>query len=253
MDVREGTSGNDTFNAPLSFGDPTDPTDVVQTLGAFDELNGGDGVDTLNATLNSGAAVAPFLTSIENVNLRSLNNGSGIDLANSTGVQTVTFANSGANTGVVTNAGAVANYAVNNQTGGVTVSGNTATALNLSFNKFGVAATASTFAAATGATSATVALTDSNVQINTVASVKTLSVAATGENKLKSASAGVTETITVTGAGSVNFDDNLSALKSLTAGDGGVTATITNATAGAVTVSTGAGKDSISVSAPSPP
>lgn len=235
-----GGAGNDTFEAGLSGTAGAE----TQTLGSFDELNGGGGVNTLNATLNGSAAVSPYLTNIQNVNVRSLANGT-VSLTNATGVETVTVANSFGNTTTVNAVGAVKNFAVNNQTGNVTVTGNTATDLNLSFNKFGTAGAASTFTAATGATSATVKLADSNVNVAGVASLTTLAVAATGANTLKTASAGAVETITVTGAGSVKFDDALSVLKSLTSGDGAITADITNATAGAVTVKTGAGADNI--------
>ncbi|MDV7402000.1 hypothetical protein RZS08_61835, partial [Arthrospira platensis SPKY1] len=83
-------------------------------------------------------AVAPFLTSIENVNIRSLVDGSAISFANATGVERISFANSGANTAQATNVGAVSNFSVSNQTGDVTISGSTAKSVSLSFTDVGV-------------------------------------------------------------------------------------------------------------------
>ena len=239
-----GTANNDTFNAPLA---QDFKAVLVNTLQDADVLDGLEGTDTLNATVNSGGTVAPTLTSIENVNLRSIKDGSGIDFSNSTGVAKVTSANS-TETTAINGAGDIASFAVNNQTKTVTVTGSTATAINLSFNKFGTEDVAGVLDFNTGATSATVTTADSNVDVQNLASVKTLSVNATGENALASASAGTTESLTVSGTGSVEFVDDLTALKTLdSTAEGGVT--VTGLEAAFETATTGAGGDSITVAA----
>lgn len=237
-----GTAGDDIFNAPVV----SEAGNLVQTLQDIDQLNGGEGTDTLNATLNSGAAVTPSLNSIENVNIRSVANGSGIDFSASSGVEKITVANSTGTT-AIKGAGAFNNIAVNNQTSAVGVDGSTATSMNLSFNKFGTKDAQSTIDVNTGnATSATVNTTDSNVNVGTLASLNALTVAATGDNKLASASNGAIETLTVSGSGSLAFDGNLTALKTLTStAEGAIT--VTGLGAGFETATTGAGDDSITV------
>jgi len=211
-----------------------------------DALNGGAGTDTLNATINSGATITPSLTSIENVNIRSVNNASGVDFSASTGVEKITVANS-TGSAVIAGAGAFNNIAVNNQTAGVTVTDSTATSLNLSFDKFGTKDAQSTIGVNTGtATAATVTATDSNVNIDTLASLKSLTVATTGTNKLASASNGAIETLTVSGSGSFEFDGNLTALKTLTSTAAGAIKA-TGLGAAFETATTGAGNDDLTV------
>ena len=212
----------------------------------MDALNGGAGTDTLNATINSGATITPSLTSIENVNIRSVNNASGVDFSASTGVEKITVANS-TGSAVIAGAGAFNNIAVNNQTAAVTVTGSTATSLNLSFDKFGTKDSQSTIGVNTGtAVAATVTATDSNVNIGTLASLKSLTVATTGTNKLASASNGAIETLTVSGTGSFEFDGNLTALKTLTSTAAGAIKA-TGMGAAFETATTGAGNDDITV------
>lgn len=237
-----GTAGNDTFDAPVLNVSGT----LTQTLQAVDALNGGAGADTLSATINSGTTITPSLTAIENVNIRSVNANSGIDFSASTGVEKITVANSTA-TSAIAGAGAFNNIAVNNQTAGVTVTGSTATSLNLSFDKFGTKDAQSTIGVNTGtATAATVTATDSNVNIGTLASLKSLTVATTGTNKLASASNGAIETLTVSGTGSFEFDGNLTALKTLTSTAAGAIKA-TGLGAAFETATTGAGNDDLTV------
>ncbi|WP_144732501.1 DUF4214 domain-containing protein [Extensimonas perlucida] len=66
QDILTGTTGNDTFDAPLLGAAGATGTSYSLTLG--DNLNGGGGTDTLNASV--GGTVANFaMTSIENVYL----------------------------------------------------------------------------------------------------------------------------------------------------------------------------------------
>jgi len=85
----KGSSGSDTFSAPLSSN--------IQTLGGLDNLDGGVGSDSLAAIVNSGTVVIPSgMTSIETVTVSSTAAGSGISLQNATGVTTAEIASSSA-------------------------------------------------------------------------------------------------------------------------------------------------------------
>lgn len=217
----------------------------MNTLENIDVLNGGDGTDTLNATL-SGASAAPILNSIENINVRFAS-ASNLDLSNATGVTTVTVQNSTA-AGTVTGVGTIANLAVRNQTQDATFVGNTATALNLTLDTFGKATALDTVTLDTGATSLNLTVNNANATIATLASVETLTVAATGASKVDlTAMDDAVKTATITGAGSVNLvtgANGFTALTTLTATEntGGVTATVDGT---ATKVNTGSGNDSI--------
>lgn len=235
-----GGNGSDTFNAPIVQNNAGNP---IVSLESFDSLDGGAGTDTLNVTLAGAAAPAPVLKNIENVNVRFTGSDT-LNLANTTGVTTVT-AGSSTTIGTVSNVGAIANLAVASQTQNVTFTGNTAKSQGLSFN-----AVTNTTTLDTGATSLNVTTNASTVTIAGLASAETLSIAATGANKLDlSATAGAVKTATVTGEGTVNVSAvTLAALTTLTAtaNTGGVTAKVDDT---AVTINTGAGKDSITYTA----
>jgi len=78
-----GTAGDDRFDASLDNGN--------QTLGANDELDGGDGEDRLTAQLEGAGTVTPTISNIESLRLTSEdNNGSTLDLTDSTGVDSIT-------------------------------------------------------------------------------------------------------------------------------------------------------------------
>lgn len=246
-----GTTGNDTFTAGVSTA--ADGVTLVNTLQGIDQLNGGAGTDTLNVTLNGGA-VTPSLTGIENVVLRATG-AANLDLSASTGVTSVTVSNSTA-VGTVSNIGN-ASFAVTNQNQNANLNGSTATALGLTFDTVGKSTASITvdLGSATANAATSFAITANNAFVTmteTTASAATTSatIAATGKNKITFAGADAASltSVTTSGAGSVDLSGvALSALKTLTAGDGGVKATITNGTAGAVTVTTGAGADTISV------
>ena len=232
---------------------------LVDTLQSIDSLAGGAGAgDVLNATLNGKAAVAPTLSGIELVNIRSTATGSGINLSGSTGVTTVTVANSTA-TSVVNGLGAVANIAVANQKFDVAFDGQTATTLALALDTVGVvSATAPTqvkidlgAAAASKATTLNITANASNVEVldSTGANVATAAtIAATGANVLKLTDGLALATLTVTGAGSVDTSNvGLEKVATLTVGDGGITFTNGTSTATTFSATTGAGKDALTV------
>lgn len=248
-----GNTGNDTFVAGAA---QDGAGSLINTLQDVDSLDGGAGTDTLQATVaDAGAAaakIAPTLKNIENVEVRFVGTQANeLSLVGATGVQSITVANSTNANGVVSNVGAVANLTVKNQNVAVEFKDNTATTLNFTLDTVGKSTKAAdevVVKAATGATAATFTLNNSNVDLNTVASIKTLTVAATGTNRLDlTAAAGAVTTATVTGAGTVDLAAAFSALTTLdaSANTGGVTATVDDK---ALTVTGGSGKDSITLS-----
>ncbi len=235
-----GGTANDTFNALVVQDNNAASKNTVENI---DQLDGGAGTDTLNATI-SDADAAPVLKSIENINVRFAS-ANKLDLTNATGVTQVTVANSTA-AGTVAGVGAVATIAVKNQNQDATFTGNTATTLNLGLDTVGTKAIANTVTLDNKAT--TLNVTANNAYVTTVGTngVTTLSVAATGANKLTMPSAATAAT--VTGAGSLELATAFTTLKTLdaSANTGGVTATVDDK---AVTVTGGAGADKITYTA----
>ena len=235
-----GGTANDTFNALVVQDNNAGSKNTLENI---DQLDGGAGTDALNATI-SGASEAPVLKSIENINVRfaSINS---LDLTNATGVTQVTVASS-TDVGTVAGVGAVATIAVKNQNQDAVFAGNTATTLNLGLDTVGTKAVANTVTLDNKAT--TLNVTANNAYVTTVgtAGVTTLSVAATGANKLTMPSAATAAT--VTGAGSLELATAFTTLKTLdaSANTGGVTATVDDK---AVTVTGGAGADKITYTA----
>lgn len=243
-----GGSTNDTFTANIFLSGTT----AINTLQSFDSINGAGGTDALVVTLTGGTTVAPTLTSIENVTLRTTTAGDTLDLVNSTGVATVTVGNSTAASAVATT-GATANLAVANQNVGVTFSGSTAATLGLRVDTVGVdQAIGSQVAVALPAAAATtlnVTANAANVNVTGAAAVTAATIAATGANRVNlSGSAATLGTLTVSGTGSVNLSDSaLVKVSSLTVGDGGVTFTNAGSTATSFAATTGAGKDTLTI------
>jgi S-layer protein len=247
-----GASGNDTYEAPVV---QDGAGALVDTLQGVDSLDGGKGNDTLTATVNGGAVVTPTLKNIEDVQIRVTAAGGGIDLSAATGVESLTVANSTANTGVNVLA-AVDTLSIKNQNATVTVDKSTATELDLNLVTTGTGGAAGTHSivdlgstTAAKATTLNIAANNANtdVKATTAGAVKAVNVAATGANELKlTDAAGTATAVNVTGAGSVDFVTNgvaLTAVKTVTAEDGGITL---DATAGVLeTATTGAGKDTI--------
>lgn len=205
-----GGDGNDTFNAAAV--EQKGAAGSADTLEGFDILDGGKGIDTLNATINAGAAVAPSLSNIENVIMRVTAGGGAIDFAASTGVQSVTVQNSTAATGTIDNLGAVATLAVKNQNFDVTFDKSTAATLALTLDTFGKAAAANNvveLGATKQASATTLNITANNanatVQDTAGGLAATVTIAATGANRLNLADAAVAKNVTITGAGSVDL------------------------------------------------
>jgi hypothetical protein len=240
-----GTSGNDIFNAVVVQDNNAVPKNTLEN---FDVLDGGEGTDTLNATLGTATTVAPTLKNIEILNIRTTDAVGKLDLTSASGVQQLWSVGSTA-AAEFDNVGSVAALGVKNQNTAVTFNGNKATAQTFVFDTVGKSTKSAdevVVKAATGATSATFAVTNANVDLQTVATIKTVTVNASGANRLElSATAAAVETVTVTGSGSVDLDDvTLSALKTFDASTntGGVTVKVD---ATAVTVTGGSGDDEV--------
>lgn len=254
-----GGAGSDTFLAGVILNGQATLTDTLQNV---DALNGGNGTDTLTVTLNGGLVVTPSLTSVENVSLRVTAAASALDLIGSTGVTSVTIENSNvastAAAGTVDNVGAAA-LAVKNQKTAVSFNNSTAVALALTVDTVGtVSATAPVAVTvdlgktvASKATTLNITANASNVEIldtKGTSVATTATIAATGANTIKlTDGVSTVTTLTVTGAGSVDFTATgfSSALKTLTVADGGIKVVGTDATATNLTAVTGAGVDTL--------
>ena len=202
-----GGAGNDTFNA-LAV-EQQGATGSKATLENFDILNGGEGTDTLNATLTDAGA-APVLQSIEVVNARFAG-AQTLNLTSATGVQSINVQTSTV-AGTVDGVGAAANLAVKNQLVGATFDKSTAATLNLGLDTVGVA-TAANVVVELGATKQASATTlnftannaNATVQDTTGGLAATVTIAATGANRLNLADAAVAKNVTITGTGSVDL------------------------------------------------
>lgn len=246
QDTLTGGVSNDTFVANALNNAGT----LVDSLQGADTLNGGTGTDTLKVTLvGTVASIAPVLNSIENVNA-TFAGAATLDLANATGTTTLTATGSTA-AGGFDNVGTIANLVVSNQSAAVTFGKSTATAVNLTLDTVGKAATPGTVTVTnTVATTLNVTANNAFETIAGLTAVKSLSVAATGASNLNTAAvAGTVTSATVTGAGTVNLSGGtFTALTTLNASTntGGVTATVG---AAAVTVTGGTGVDVITYAA----
>jgi len=96
-DMLTGTSGNDTFSAPMAS--------TGMTLNTTDILDGGAGTDTLTVQFGTAATVAPTLRSIETVSVNFSAAGT-LNMSSATGVTTLE-SNGSTATGVFSNIGAV--------------------------------------------------------------------------------------------------------------------------------------------------
>lgn len=254
QDTLTGTSGADTFNAPVVNVNGT----LTDTLQSVDSINGGAGVDTLTATINSAAVITPTLNAVENVTIRSTNVGATLSLIGSNGVEKVTVANS---TGamLVNDLGAVGAVAVANQNTNVSFDKSTAATLAISLSALGtISKTAPVevdvdLGATTASKATTLNITADNVNAEildtTGVNVATAAtIAASGVNELKLTDGANIATLAITGAGSVDLSEvALVKVATLTAGDGGVTFSNGDSTATTFTATTGAGKDTLTV------
>ncbi len=250
-DTFTGAEGNDTFTAaPTVVIDPATGTQsIVDSVQTVDKLTGGAGTDTLNVTIANAATNAkPIMSSIESVNV-TFSAAGALDLAAASGVTSVSVDSSTA-AGTVKSVGDAA-LSVSNTTTGANFDGSTASTLVLSAKNVGKTGALATIDTATAnanvATAETVVVENSYIDLNdTVANATLVSatVSATGTNKIKfTDGAGALTSLTVAGAGSLNVTSVMTALKTLTVADGGITL---DATGGVLkTVNTGAGKDTI--------
>ena len=241
-DTLTGTAGNDTFTAALG------------TWQDADTLDGGAGTDTLNAALSNSGTFTPTLRNIEIINVASTGSGARIDLGASTGVTQVGFISSDSGNNRILNVGNAA-LSVSDLTRNVNFSGSTATTLSLTLKNVGTTGAsigvnlAETVAAQ--ATAHNISVDNAFVALNESsrsANVTTITIAATNTNKLSLSNAddASVQTLMVTGTGSVEFSRNsLSALKTFTAGDGGVTFRSFNSNASVLDITTGGGIDTI--------
>ena len=252
-DTLTGGAGDDTFDASLDGG--------LQTLQLGETLDGGAGRDTLLATLNfayNGTGV--FTAKLSNIEvIRVTAHGAAdtkFNLAASSGFTDVGFDGSTI-AHAITSVGNAA-LSVSNQTQNATFGGSTATTLSLTLSKVGAPGSEITVdLAGTGlgsgakATTHNIVANDAHVFLTYgVASeaVTSATVAATGTNRLTLATndANTLTSLTVTGSGSVDLSSQgLSALKTFTAGDGGVKLRSLYATASDVVINTGGGADTI--------
>lgn len=249
-----GTAGSDTFLAPAQS--TTFPVPgFINTLQNVDSLDGGAGADTLSVTLADliTPISAPTLKNVESVNVRFAAVTAVLDLANATGVTGITVADS-TTAGKVASVGAVDTLTVKNTTSLTQFDGSTATTLKVTLDTVGKSTGNATVdlgaTAAAKATTGAFTLNNAYVDLNsTIAdALTTLTVAATGTNKLSLVDSGNDLTsVTVTGAGSLDLSPTAlnGALTNFdaSASTGAIKADIQSTKA--VTVTTGSGADVI--------
>ncbi|SDY05939.1 calcium-binding protein [Nitrosomonas sp. Nm58] len=251
-----GTVGNDTFIAAAA----QDGTgNLINTLQSVDTVDGGAGIDTLKFTDVDGSTVTPVMSNVEIVEARFTSSGA-IDLSNADGVTEVRVLGS-TSYGEVSGVGTAGKFVIGNDKAGNEVDfyGGTATALDITFNGYGNTNPDDETQGAVwfndnAVESATVNLNNSNVELHfhNEENLKSMSVNATGTNIFDTVDEGdeFIETLTVTGAGSVDFDDNdWEALKTLTADTATGNLTNIHVGAAAVSVTLGSGNDEITYDA----
>ncbi|MGZ3182197.1 MAG: DUF4214 domain-containing protein [Telluria sp.] len=255
-DIIQGATTNDSFvsGSTVVINPANGAQSVVDTLQGVDQLNGGGGTDTLNVSFGNATTNAkPIMQSIENVNV-TFNAAATLDLSGSTGVQNVTV-NGSTSAGTVKGVGAAAVAVSNIASAANAPAFDGLTADNLSLSADTVGKSSGYMTINLGAVSASAAtaetLTLNNAYINladTVANtgITSATIAATGKTGVKfTDAAGTLTSLTTSGAGSVDVSGvTLTALKSVTAGDGGLKLTSTGTTL--KTLTTGAGADTIS-------
>jgi S-layer protein len=252
--VLTGTSGNDTFSAPVAQGNAETP---LQTLESIDVLDGGDGVDTLNATLN-GDDVAARISNIEVFNLRATA-ATTVDFADVTGVEQVWNTQSGAAvTLTYDNAPIAATFGVRN-TASLTdiitfddVSGDD-DVLNLVVTGAGTATQAAVVSSTTDAGAIeglNVTASGTNfVDLSAFTAVESLTLATSGSLELEVDGTAMTD-VTITGSGALDLTDAgfFSAVENVVATGFSGDLTLDISASGALeSVATGAGDDTITV------
>lgn len=222
-----GGAGGDTFNADLTAAGGN-------TLNALDRLNGGTGTDTLNAVLAADVTPAS-IAGIESISVTGSGGARSLSLVNATDITSVTSSGSAGGTMTVTGINAGANLAVQSQAVGADFQFATTT---------GTQSTNLSVAAVTGA--ATI----------TVDGIETIAVTASGSASTYQLAADAVTTLSF--AGSSNQTVTLADMTGVShfnasAATGNVGITLINQSAlladTDVTVSGGAGNDTITVTA----
>ncbi|MDO8631197.1 MAG: thrombospondin type 3 repeat-containing protein, partial [Phycisphaerales bacterium] len=237
QDFLVGTSGPDTFSAPLIFNAPTGTN--IPSLQTGDTAQGGGGTDVLNALFNFGGAttIAPTLTGIETVNITDFGTAATtLSGFGTSGVSTINFGYStNTNPFTVSNLPNIVNLGVTNQAIGATLSFATAAtsgatdAATMTFNGM----TAGTVTYTTGTTNG---IETHNIVSNTAAS--TVADIVMNGTTLTTVNVSGDAAFTHTAA----LDENVTTVNASTA-TGAVTLTQTNA--GVFTFTGGAGDDTI--------
>lgn len=257
QDTLTGTAGNDTFVAGAA---QDGNGSLIDTLQSVDFIDGGDGSDTLKWTDSEGNTVTPEFANIEMVQARFTDGWGELNLSAATGVEQIIVSNS-TDDGTFSEVGDVASFEFRNNAGAddITIEDGTATQLDVTISDLGSVDDGDTAFIDfddNDATSLTVDITDSDVEIDVdggSASVATLNVAATGENRIDASDGDLgdaVETLTVTGTGSVDFDGTwFDAASTVDASDnsGGVTGFTVDDPATDVTL--GSGDDEIQYAA----
>lgn len=253
QDTIVGTAGNDLF---LANALQDNNAALQNSLQNVDTIDGRDGVDTLRFTQTSGTAVNPVITNVENIEARFTNSGA-LDLANASGVQQLSAIGS-TTSGAFDNVRGVSNFNVSTDVNGNSVSINDGTAAAVTLNLSGYGSTdpvtgnqGAVFFQDNVLTSLTVNVTDSNTEVhthNTGAAFKAVTINATGDNVLDFIESAPVETLTINGAGSVDFDSSdFSNVKTVAAGasTGNITGLSVDGSATSVTL--GSGSDELEV------
>lgn len=220
VDTIVGTSGNDTILAGQD--------NNQNALSAGDQIDGGAGTDTLKIYTGTGNFAA---ATVKNVEIVEVYEDAALNVAANTDVKQV-WSIGGAGKQIDANVGQVVGF------------GNQAT---------GGASTAAFANVAGTADAATIAVKDAGKTTAytsiTVAGIETLTVQAVGTNKLGNLIAANTDTLVVTGAGTLNAVAQGGSFKVVdaSANTGGVTLDISGAAANDIKVTGGAGNDEITV------
>ena len=216
-----GTSGNDTFLAGQDNGQ--------NALSAGDQIDGGAGTDTLKIYTGTGNFAA---ATVKNVEIVEVYENAGLDVVANTDVKQV-WSIGGAGKTIDANVGQVVGFG-NQATGG---------ASKAAFANVAGTADAATIAVKdAGKTTAYTSIT--------VGGIETLTVQAEGTNKLGNLTADKTDTLVVTGAGTLDAvatGGGTFKVVDASANTGGVTLDISGALANDIKVTGGAGNDEITV------
>jgi len=217
-----GTAGNDTILGTTAG----NTVFTGSTLTSGDAFNGGAGTDTLRVTATSNATIVPTLTSVENIEINSFGTPT-LNLVNSAGIQNITLAN-GSGDANITNLQALVTLGATNTTGGTLDVDYAAQAVaglsdvqNIAFNNAGLN-------------------TEAGRTAISVDGVETFAVTATGANVVNLVGTDVA-TITVAGAGSVDFGQVGTTVETFnaSASTGAITVDVSSTTNVAVTGGSG--------------